>query len=177
MTVPSPNTFAGATLDRAGHLRADPEADRRAARRPAAPAPCVVREGALVEGDVGSFGADAWDRPTGAVRAVRLPLRPRRRAGAVPRPRARRPPLFALDALPAATPPPGTELLNLRAAAAHPARRATRGCSATPPRCCTGTARHPVLRQVRPRRPRPREGGHVRRCGRATPTTRAPTPS
>jgi NAD+ diphosphatase len=163
MSLPAPNTFAGATLDRAGHLRTDPE--RLAALRadPAARAVVIVREGALVEGEVGTFGADAWDRPTGSVRAVRVPLGPDAQpdapflglepGGA---------PLFALDALPGGAPPAGTEPLNLRAAAAIlPAEdagllgyasgllhwhRATRFCG----KCGAATAAG--------------EGGHVRSC-------------
>lgn len=163
MTAPVPNTFAGATLDRAGHLRADPARIAALRADPRARAVAVVREGALVEGDVGTFGADAWDRPTGAVRAVRLALPPSAagqapflgldHAGA---------PLFALDALPDGAPPPGTELLNLRAAAAilpgedagllgYAAgllhwHRATRFC---------GKCGRPT---------QPGEGGHVRHC-------------
>jgi NAD+ diphosphatase len=165
MTAPAPNTFAGATLDRAGHLRADPSRTAALRADPRARAVVVVREGALVQGDVGTFGADAWDRPTGAVRAVRLPLPA---AGGEQAPflglGAGGAPLFALDVLPGGAPPPGTELLNLRAAAAIlPAQdagllgyaagllhwhRATRFCG----KCGRPTEAG--------------EAGHVRRCER-----------
>ena len=115
----APNTFAGATLDRAGHLRADPERIAALRADPRARAVAVVRDGALVEGDVGSCGADAWDRPHRR-RAGRAAAAARDRAEQAPflgldRDGA---PLFALDVLPGGAPPPGTELLNLRAAAA-----------------------------------------------------------
>ena len=175
MTAPAPNTFAGATLDRAGHLRADPSRSppsaptrgargrHRPRRRPRARRGRELRRRRLGPSD-----------GVGARRA--LPLGRDRAGRAVSRPRARR--------RPAVRPrrPAGRRAAGGHRAAEPPRRRRDpagrrRRAARLRQRPAALAPRDALLRQVRRGRPPRARAATSAAAATGTATTRGPTPS